>query len=97
MQYRTYLLLGAPGSGKGTQGKILGNIPRFFHLSMGDVFREGAGGFDGRLSAENCILITSASRATATRDLNDLVEPGALRRTGCLKSTRYHLAIGDVP
>ena len=39
MQYRTYLLLGAPGSGKGTQGKILGNIPRFFHLSMGDVFR----------------------------------------------------------
>jgi adenylate kinase len=39
MQYRTYLLLGAPGSGKGTQGKILGSIPRFFHLSMGDVFR----------------------------------------------------------
>ncbi len=39
MKYRKYLLLGAPGSGKGTQGKILGNIPRFFHLSMGDVFR----------------------------------------------------------
>ena len=39
MQYRTYLLLGAPGSGKGTQGKILGSIPRLFHLSMGDVFR----------------------------------------------------------
>jgi adenylate kinase len=39
MKYRTYLLLGAPGSGKGTQGKILGTIPRFFHLAMGDVFR----------------------------------------------------------
>lgn len=39
MQYRTILLLGAPGSGKGTQGKILGSIPRLFHLSMGDVFR----------------------------------------------------------
>ena len=39
MQYRTFLLLGAPGSGKGTQGKILGAIPRLFHLSMGDVFR----------------------------------------------------------
>jgi adenylate kinase len=39
MKYRTYLLLGAPGSGKGTQGKILGAIPRFFHLSMGEVFR----------------------------------------------------------
>jgi adenylate kinase len=31
--------LGAPGSGKGTQGKILGTIPRFFHLACGDVFR----------------------------------------------------------
>ena len=39
MKYKTYLLLGAPGSGKGTQGKILGSIPRLFHLSMGDVFR----------------------------------------------------------
>jgi adenylate kinase len=33
------LLLGAPGSGKGTQGKILGAIPRFFHCACGDVFR----------------------------------------------------------
>lgn len=33
------IFLGAPGSGKGTQGKILGNIPRFFHCACGDVFR----------------------------------------------------------
>jgi len=33
------LFLGAPGSGKGTQGKILGTIPRFFHYACGDVFR----------------------------------------------------------
>lgn len=33
------LFLGAPGSGKGTQGKVLGTIPRFFHFSCGDVFR----------------------------------------------------------
>jgi adenylate kinase len=33
------LFLGAPGSGKGTQGKILGTIPRFFHCACGDVFR----------------------------------------------------------
>ena len=39
MKYRTYLLIGAPGSGKGTQGKILGTIPRFFHCACGDVFR----------------------------------------------------------
>jgi adenylate kinase len=33
------LLFGAPGSGKGTQGKILGTIPNFYHFSCGDVFR----------------------------------------------------------
>ncbi len=39
MKYRTVLLFGAPGSGKGTQGKILGTIPNFFHCACGDVFR----------------------------------------------------------
>lgn len=34
------LILGAPGSGKGTQGAILGQIPRFYHYSSGDVFRQ---------------------------------------------------------
>jgi adenylate kinase len=38
-RYQTVLLFGAPGSGKGTQGRILGQIPGFFHLSCGDVFR----------------------------------------------------------
>jgi len=37
--YRSLLLFGAPGSGKGTQGKILGKIPGFYHCSCGDVFR----------------------------------------------------------
>lgn len=39
MRYKTILLFGAPGSGKGTQGKILGSIPGFFHSACGDVFR----------------------------------------------------------
>jgi adenylate kinase len=39
MKYKTYLLFGPPGSGKGTQGKTLGTIPRFFHCACGDVFR----------------------------------------------------------
>src|SRR5687767_11546470 len=38
-RYRTILLFGAPGSGKGTQGKILGTIPGFFHTACGDIFR----------------------------------------------------------
>jgi adenylate kinase len=39
MRYSTILLFGAPGSGKGTQGKILGTIPGYYHCSCGDVFR----------------------------------------------------------
>ena len=39
MKYRTVLLFGAPGAGKGTQGKIMGTIPNFFHCACGDVFR----------------------------------------------------------
>lgn len=38
-KYRTILLFGAPGAGKGTQGKILGTIPYYFHCACGDVFR----------------------------------------------------------
>jgi adenylate kinase len=38
-KFRTILLFGAPGSGKGTQGKILGSVPHFFHCACGDVFR----------------------------------------------------------
>ncbi|MBL9119488.1 MAG: nucleoside monophosphate kinase [Phycisphaerae bacterium] len=38
-RFKSVLLFGAPGAGKGTQGKILGKIPGFFHLACGDVFR----------------------------------------------------------
>jgi len=38
-RYKTILLFGAPGVGKGTQGKIIGHIPGFYHLACGDVFR----------------------------------------------------------
>jgi adenylate kinase len=39
IKIRAILLFGAPGSGKGTQGKILGSIPNFYHFSCGEVFR----------------------------------------------------------
>ncbi|HEX4793165.1 MAG TPA: nucleoside monophosphate kinase [Humisphaera sp.] len=38
-RYRAILLFGAPGSGKGTQGKIIGTIPGFYHSATGDIFR----------------------------------------------------------
>ena len=55
------------------------------------MFAEGPHGFKGGLSAENYIAITKATRATATRDLTDLVEKGALVKTGELRHTRYRL------
>lgn len=57
------------------------------------MFKEGIEGFKGGLSAENYINITGAARATATRDLQNLVEQGALIKTGKLKYTRYYLNI----
>ncbi len=54
---------------------------------------EGPDGFKGGLSASNYRSITGAPTATATRDLADLVDKGALTRTGEKKHTRYHLAI----
>ncbi len=57
------------------------------------LFREGPDGFTGGLSAGKYMAITGAPAATARRDLGQLVELGALRRTGQLKSTRYWLSI----
>jgi Fic family protein len=54
------------------------------------IFKEGTAGFKGGLSAENYISIT---RATATRDLQQLVEIGVLMRTGERRHTRYSLSL----
>ncbi len=37
--YRSVLLFGAPGVGKGTQGELLGRVPGFVHMASGDIFR----------------------------------------------------------
>jgi adenylate kinase len=39
-KYRTILLFGMPGSGKGTQGVVLGQLPDLVHVSCGDIFRK---------------------------------------------------------
>ena len=57
------------------------------------MFREGPQGFKGGLSAGNYSTVTGASPATTTRDLVDLVEKGALNRTGERKHARYQVAI----
>jgi Fic family protein len=55
------------------------------------LFEEGPAGFEGGLSADKYISITHTSRATTTRDLQQLVESGALKKVGELRHTRYHL------
>lgn len=58
------------------------------------MFRDGPDSFTGGMNAEKYMRITGAARATATRDLVDLVEKGALKRTGERRYTRYWLAAG---
>ena len=37
--FASILIFGCPGSGKGTQGEVLGKMPNLVHLAMGDIFR----------------------------------------------------------
>jgi len=55
---------------------------------------DGDGGFAGGLNADKYVAMTGASKATATRDLSDLVAKTLLRTTGQGKALRYYI---DVP
>jgi Fic family protein len=57
------------------------------------VFEAGIEGFKGGLSASNYQTISGTSAATATRDLQELVNIKALYKTGELKHTRYFLNV----
>jgi Fic family protein len=73
--------------------RLRGQINERQEKALLRLFREGPDGFEGGLSAGNYRTITGASLATATRDLADLVEKGALIRTGERRYARYHLAV----
>jgi Fic family protein len=73
--------------------RLRGQLNSRQEKAIARMFREGIDGFKGGLSAENYISITQAARATATRDLADLVAKEALVRTGELRHTRYYLNI----
>jgi len=72
--------------------KLRGHLNERQEKVLARLFREGPEGFKGGLSAENYISITKTSRATATRDLQDLVSLGALTKKGERKHTRYFLS-----
>jgi Fic family protein len=57
------------------------------------MLEEGPKGFDGGMSAKKYVAITKTSKATATRDLQDLADKGALVAVGGGRSTRYEVGI----
>ncbi len=57
------------------------------------MLREGPAGFVGGLSAGKYITIATTSPATATRDLADMVNKGAIVRTGERRHARYQLPV----
>lgn len=55
------------------------------------MLEEGAKGFEGGMSAKKYMSITGTSKATATRDLQDLNEKGIFVPTGGGRSTHYRM------
>jgi Fic family protein len=53
----------------------------------------GDGGFPGGLNVEKYLKMTDASKATATRDLGDLLRRGLLHTTGQGKALRYYVSV----
>lgn len=62
------------------------------HKAIVRMMREGPNGFEGGMSAKKYMAITHTSKATATRDLQDLLEKGIfMTRGGGGRSTSYDL------
>jgi Fic family protein len=74
-------------------GRLKGQLNDRQQKALLRMFKEGPDGFKGGLSAGKYRTITGASPATATRDLVDLTEKGALVRTGELRHARYNLSL----
>ena len=53
----------------------------------------GPGGFEGGLSTRKYESLAGVARATASRDLLELLALGLLQQAGAGRSTRYHLAL----
>ncbi|WP_163381381.1 Fic family protein [Cyclobacterium sp. SYSU L10401] len=58
------------------------------------MLEEGPKGFEGGMSAKKYIAVTQTSKATATRDLQDLVEKNIFLPFGGGRSTKYALNLG---
>ena len=57
------------------------------------MLEEGPDGFEGGMSAKKYMTITGASKATATRDLQELAEKDIFTPTGGGRSTHYQIKL----
>ena len=55
------------------------------------MLEEGPTGFQGGMNARKYMSISKTSKATATRDLQDLVAKGLLKAHGGGRSTKYEI------
>ena len=63
---------------------------------MTRMFKAGPDGFEGGMNAGKYMKLTKCSKATATRDLTNLMEKGCLRKLqGGGRSTRYDIALAS--
>jgi len=95
-RYRTILIFGAPGSGKGTQGKILGKIPGFYHFACGDVFRS----LDPTSELGAQFLEYSSKGELVPDEMTVRLWHESIRKTvesGRFKPERDHLILDGIP
>ncbi len=59
------------------------------------MLEEGPNGFEGGMNARKYVAIATTSKATATRDMQDLAEKNIFLPTGGGRSTRYSLNLSD--
>lgn len=71
--------------------RVKGTLNSRQEKALARMLKDGPDSFPFGINAEKYISITGTSRATATRDLQDMVEKGIFIREGELKATRYHL------
>ena len=86
-RYRSIILFGMPGSGKGTQGAVLGQLPDWIHISMGDIFRKiPRNGKFGReiesytsqgLMVPDDLTVRIFERHLNILEMQELIDPGA--------------------
>lgn len=57
------------------------------------ILSEGSKGFEGGMNTRKYVAITKSSKATATRDLQDLSKKGIFKPIGSGRSTRYEIIL----